>query len=136
MKALRKVDIGVLTDEPKEEFLCALVSSLSKTSALRSLHLVSQSGSLDFVCDISPPPLLQHLSLSGSIRQLPDWISSLVHLTKFQVGWTKLVGDQLFGVLCKLPNLKSIQLGRTGYKDRELVARPDTSRKRGFYPGW
>ncbi|EMS46796.1 Disease resistance protein RPM1 [Triticum urartu] len=151
MKALREVDMAVLTgddvevakeigdlpqlqmlsvqigyqykeSELKEGVLSALASSLSKKHTLRSLNLTRWDGSLEFLHDVSPPPLLQCLSVFGQISQLPDWISSLTHLTKFEVGRTELAGDQLFGVLCKLPNLQSVKLVVIECKNGELVA--------------
>ncbi|KAM3351036.1 hypothetical protein ACQJBY_023206 [Aegilops geniculata] len=107
-----------------------LASSLSKTSTLRSLHLSCGGAegdecSLEFLHEVSPPPALLHtLSLRGSMSQLPDWISSLAHLTNFEIGYTELTGDQLFRALSKLVNLQSITLDSIKCKHGELVARP------------
>jgi len=146
MKALREVDwaqlkgdvqvareIGELqqlqvlyitvVEEPEEEFSSVLCSSLSKTCALRSLHMYS-GRTLDSLLHVSsPPPLLQHLTMMGPISQFPDWISSLKHLVEFSVEWAKLAADQLLDSLCKLPSLQSIRLGMQSCRDRELVAR-------------
>ncbi|CAD6248477.1 unnamed protein product [Miscanthus lutarioriparius] len=146
MKALREVDwaqlkgdvqvareIGELqqlqvlyitvVEEPEEEFSGVLCSSLSKTCALRSLHLYS-GRTLDSLLHVSsPPPLLQHLTMMGPISQFPDWISSLKHLAEFSVEWAKLAADQLLYSLCKFPSLQSIRLGMRSCRDRELVAR-------------
>lgn len=121
--------------ELDEKFFTKLASSLSKTSTLRSLSLSKSraevivglvESSLEFLHDVStPPPILQCLSVRGRISQLPDWISSLTHLTKFEVEGTRLAGDQLFNVLCKLPKLQSVQLEGNSYNGPELVARPE-----------
>ncbi|XP_037451155.1 disease resistance protein PIK6-NP-like [Triticum dicoccoides] len=107
-----------------------LASSLSKTSALRSLNLSCGGAegdecSLEFLHDVSPPPPLLHtLVLCGSISQLPDWMSSLAHLTNLEIGYTELTGDKLFRVLCKLTNLQRIRLVEIECKYGKLVARP------------
>ncbi|VAI63988.1 unnamed protein product [Triticum turgidum subsp. durum] len=152
MKALREVDTGGLTgndimvaqeigkltqlqvlsiridDHVDKDFLCALASSLSNTWSLQSLNLENRGGSWEFLLGVSMVlPLLRCLSLYGNISQLPDWISSLTLLRKIEVGRTELAGDQLFGVLCKLPNLQSIQLVYIKWEHGELVARPEHS---------
>ena len=43
-------------EEPEEEFLSALGSSLSKTCALRSLHLQCSNSTLDCLLTVSTPP--------------------------------------------------------------------------------
>jgi disease resistance protein RPM1 len=112
-----------VVEEPEEEFSSVLCSSLSKTCALRSLHMYS-GRTLDSLLHVSsPPPLLQHLTMMGPISQFPDWISSLKHLVEFSVEWAKLAADQLLDSLCKLPSLQSIRLGMQSCRDRELVAR-------------
>ncbi|XBH66178.1 hypothetical protein VPH35_119629 [Triticum aestivum] len=103
------LSIRIESQHEHAEYLCVLASSLSKTDALQSLYL--------------DPSVLQCLSLNGKISQLPNWISSLTHLRKFQMGWTRLAGDQLFDDLCRLPNLQSVQLTENFYQDPELVAR-------------
>ncbi|XP_037448441.1 disease resistance protein RGA5-like [Triticum dicoccoides] len=123
---LQVLSIRIETDEFLQESLTNLATSLSKTSTLQSLHLEYYGGKdgLEFLLHVStPPPLLQFLGVYGRISQLTEWISSLTHLTKFVLGRTELVGDQLFHVLCKLPNLQSIQLGHGSYKGPGLVAR-------------
>ncbi|KAF7087378.1 hypothetical protein CFC21_090571 [Triticum aestivum] len=155
MKMLREVDTGILCGRdvssvareigelPQLQVLSMLIadsadggcypelaSSLSKTSALRSLNLSCGGAegdecSLEFLHDVSPPPPLLHtLVLCGSISQLPDWMSSLAHLTNLEIGYTELTGDKLFRVLCKLTNLQRIRLVEIECKYGKLVARP------------
>ncbi|EES06528.1 putative disease resistance RPP13-like protein 3 [Sorghum bicolor] len=114
-----------LGGEPKEDFLQALASSLSKTYALRSLHLSTYHRmTLDFLLHVSsPPPLLRCLIMNGPISRFPNWISSLNHLVEFTMRRAQLAGDQLLDCLCKLPNLQTIELGSWSCKNRELVAR-------------
>uniref|UniRef100_K3YXW4 AAA+ ATPase domain-containing protein n=1 Tax=Setaria italica TaxID=4555 RepID=K3YXW4_SETIT len=112
MKALRK--IGELQrlqflcielensrwDPNKEEFLHELASSLSKTYALRTLHLSATDQLMDFLLQVSsPPPLLWSLIFRGHISRFPGWISSLKHLAEFSVDSTGLAGDELLGSL-------------------------------------
>ncbi|KAF7092397.1 hypothetical protein CFC21_094887 [Triticum aestivum] len=128
------IESNFQTGEFIQESLPMLSTSLSKTSILRSLHLewnpspTESAINFEFLHGVNPPPpLLQRLSLIGRIIQLPAWISLLTHLTKFEVGWSQLAGDQLFGVLCKLPNLQTIQLGEYSYVGPKLVAHEDHS---------
>ena len=153
MKALREVDTGVLDvpsvaqeigkltqlqllsiiihAEVSDGCLTNLASSLSKTSSLLLLNLkfegsVSRLKFLDAVS--TPPPFLQCLGVFGrDISQLPDWISSLTHLTRIEVGKTKeLDGDKLLDVLCKVSKLANVRLKDIECKDGgELVARPE-----------
>nr|CAB3448523.1 unnamed protein product [Digitaria exilis] len=112
---------------PKEEFLHAIGSSLSKTYALRTLILTSEStvrreSALDFLLHVSsPPPLLRCLSMSGRISRFPDWISSLKHLVELTVWWTQFEVDQLLDPLCMLPNLQILRLGHRSCGFAQLV---------------
>lgn len=57
---------------------------------------------------------------------LPSWIGSLTHLASFIAMDMTLTDDDLFGVLCKLPNLKTLNVyWRDSYSNNhhELVAR-------------
>ncbi|XBI07646.1 hypothetical protein VPH35_135517 [Triticum aestivum] len=109
------------------EVVGELAISLSKLHSLRSLGIGrfgSEDGKMDFLLELpSPPRLLRYLSIDGQISKLPDWMSSLSYLTVFAAKWLRLRGDQVFDVLCKLPNLQSIKLWRECYLDRRLVAR-------------
>jgi disease resistance protein RPM1 len=71
----------------------------------------------------APPPLLRFLSISGNIAQLPDWVGSLTYLVEFAISRTKIAGDELFGILSKAPNLKSVLFGNSFYTGHQLVAR-------------
>ncbi|XP_037488040.1 disease resistance protein Pik-2-like [Triticum dicoccoides] len=78
---------------------------------------------LDFIHEIDPPPrLLGYLRIGSGISKLPDWVGSLNYLTELFLSWTYLVGDQLFGPVCKLPNLLGIHLEAYYYVAPELVA--------------
>ncbi|KAI4995616.1 hypothetical protein ZWY2020_035519 [Hordeum vulgare] len=105
-----------------------LAESLGKMCSLRWLNINSDSwdkDALDFLHDIkSPPRLLQYLRIGACINKLPDWMGSLNNLIELFIAWTYFVGDQLYGPVCKLPNLKRINLEAFYYKDTELVAQP------------
>ncbi|XP_048552041.1 uncharacterized protein LOC125531826 [Triticum urartu] len=125
----------IQTEELKDELWHKLASFLSNTCALQSLNLecweygqALSTGSVEFLHYVSrPPSLLQYLSICGSIKELPEWVSSLTYLTKFEAEWTEVDGNQLFHVLCKLPNLQTVKLKRVECKDGELVARLEQS---------
>lgn len=81
-------------------------------------------GALDFLHGLpAPPRLLRYLMIAGGIYGLSAWIGSLTYLVQFNMSWGQLVGDQLFGVLCELPSLRTIVIQRMCYVDSELVAR-------------
>ncbi|CAD6220897.1 unnamed protein product [Miscanthus lutarioriparius] len=72
----------------------------------------------------TPPQLLQTLWITGDIANgLPSWIGSLAHLVSFSTVDTTLTGDEHFGVLCMLPNLKTLCVTWDCYSGDELVAR-------------
>ncbi|XP_066391649.1 disease resistance protein Pik-2-like [Miscanthus floridulus] len=120
-----------------EDVLRNLALSLSKMCSLRWLWIghrrsdnnnSKQKQVLNFLHHLpAPPRLLQTLWITGDVDGLPGWIGSLTHLVTFTILDTTLAGDQLFGILCKLPNLKSLYVTWTrhgdGERDDELVAR-------------
>nr|GMD59518.1 disease resistance protein RPM1-like [Ipomoea batatas] len=95
----------------------AMCSSLGKLHKLRSLNLKSIEE--DVILDVnylsSPPPLLQNLYLTGSLRKMPHWIKSLHNLVKVYFRWSKLEDDPLEH-LQDLPNLVHLEflVGYTG----------------------
>ena len=152
MKALREVSKAILADDiqiaqeigelqqlqvlimeltrrdldPEERFWFALGSSLSKTYSLRWLHMEGSTSSTamnSLLRVTSPPPLLQRLTINGAIRKMPDWISTLSHLVEFSMERGSLDADQIFDILCKLPNLQIIELGTWSCIDKELIGR-------------
>jgi disease resistance protein RPM1 len=117
--------IGIWVSHENQEVLPELACSLSKRYSLRSLSIgCFEQGPVNFLLQMeSPPRLLRHLYIDGDINELPNWVGSLAYLIDIDIMNTCLVGDQLFGVLCKLPNLQKIWLGPRGYIGHELVAR-------------
>nr|GMD59519.1 disease resistance protein RPM1-like [Ipomoea batatas] len=95
----------------------AMCSSIGKLQKLRSLNLKSIGE--DVILDVnylsSPPPFLQNLYLTGSLREMPHWIKSLHNLVKVYFRWSKLMDDPLEH-LQDLPNLVHLEfvVGYTG----------------------
>jgi len=116
-----------------EDVLKKLALSISKMCSLRWLwigHRRSDNNNSkqkqvpNFLHHLpAPPRLLQTLWITGDVDRLPGWIGSLTHLVTFTILDTTLGGYQLLGVVCKLPNLKSLYVTWTRYGDGELVAR-------------
>jgi disease resistance protein RPM1 len=122
------IDINKAIDE---EVLKELALSISKMHSLRWLS-IGQHGSsddggkiLNFLHHLpTPPRLLRHLWIIGDIvNGLPSWIGSLTHLVSFTTVITTLIDDELFGVLCMLPNLKTLGMDWDCYRGDELAAR-------------
>ncbi|VAH99768.1 unnamed protein product [Triticum turgidum subsp. durum] len=112
--------------DPKVVEVLAL--SLSKLYSLRTLtigRIGSEGNKMDFILDLpSPPRLLRHIWIDGQISELPNWLSELSYLIAFGGSFLNLRGNQLYGVLCKLPNLQTISLeGPNCYVDQNLIAR-------------
>ncbi|KAF8686811.1 hypothetical protein HU200_043422 [Digitaria exilis] len=103
----------------------ALATSLSKMYFLRSCCIISDDDNLEFLHDLrTPPRRLRDLWIPGTVGPcLPAWIGQLTHLVVFSMRFARLNGDQLLGVLFKLPCLKRICMGYLCCVDRELVAR-------------
>ncbi|VAI69036.1 unnamed protein product [Triticum turgidum subsp. durum] len=128
LENLQRLSIYVDCERPNgPKVLEELALSLSKTHSLRSLDMGTMSyeaNALNFLLELpSPPRLLRFLRIAGGIDKLPNWVESLTYLVEFHMSWAHFIDDQLFGVLCKLPNLKSIWMQRNCYTGRELVAR-------------
>ncbi|CAO1949068.1 unnamed protein product [Urochloa humidicola] len=112
-----------VSDDVVQEF----ARSLCKMQSLRRFF-VSDDGwedMLKFLHELKTPPrLLRHMRIGGVVGPtLPAWIGQLTHLVEFRMSWARLKGDELFGVLCKLPSLKRIQVEEFCYVGHALVAR-------------
>ncbi|KAF8686785.1 hypothetical protein HU200_043427 [Digitaria exilis] len=114
-------------DSVSEEVRKALAPSLSKMYYLRRFWITSESvdENLEFLHDLrTPPRRLRDIWIRGRVGTcLPAWIGRLTHLVTFDMWRARLNGDQLLGVLFKLPYLKRIHVGYLCCVDRELVAR-------------
>nr|CAB3451996.1 unnamed protein product [Digitaria exilis] len=102
----------------------ALATSLSKMYFLRSCGISSDDNNLEFLHDLrTPPRRLREIRIGGRVGPcLPAWIGQLTHLVEFTMAFARLNGDQLLGVLFKLPCLKRICVAYLCCVDRELVA--------------
>ncbi|XP_066395815.1 disease resistance protein Pik-2-like [Miscanthus floridulus] len=132
LEELEELDLSI--DDNKaidKEVLKELALSISKMHSLRWLT-IGQHGSsddggkiLNFLHDLpTPPRLLRTLLITADIENgLPRWIGSLAHLVSFITLRTTLIGEELFDVPCKLPNLKALYLHWDCYRGDELVAR-------------
>ncbi|RCV09698.1 hypothetical protein SETIT_2G050400v2 [Setaria italica] len=108
------------------EVLECFAKSLSDLHSLRSLHIgaLGWTSIMQFLHELpTPPRLLRYLGMQGEIGgRLPHWIGSLTYLIEICICWARLDGDEPFGVLCKLPNLKSISLNAKYYTGEKLIA--------------
>jgi len=151
MKALREVNVAVLKNDVQiarelgelqqlqslsmyidcrddnSEVFQEIADSLSKLYSLRRLdisNLEIHNGKMSFLDKLhTPPRLLRSLRIEGVLQRLPPWVELLTYLVEFQIMRARLVGDLLFSVLYKLPNLKSIWMDRRCYNSDEIVAR-------------
>ncbi|XP_066393422.1 disease resistance protein Pik-2-like [Miscanthus floridulus] len=119
------IDSGSIGDNT--QVLEELAASLSKTYSLRSLNIgdLGWTKILKFLHSLPMPPrLLRYLRITGDMGgHLPKWIGSLTYLVEAVISWVDLSDDEPFGVLCKLPKLKSIVMERRYYTGDTLVAR-------------
>uniref|UniRef100_A0A0E0MK36 Uncharacterized protein n=1 Tax=Oryza punctata TaxID=4537 RepID=A0A0E0MK36_ORYPU len=127
-------ELAIFVDSGKEmneDVDKKLASSLSKMYSLRWLDIGNLNAGkwpfskiMKFLHDIkSPPQLLRYLRICGHIDRLPNWVESLHDLVELQLRWTHLYCDELFNVLCKLPNLKRLFLGSYFIQGQHMVAR-------------
>ncbi|XP_050377406.1 disease resistance protein RPM1-like [Argentina anserina] len=107
MNQLRRLGIYKL----REEDGVTLCSSVENMTNLRSLSVSSLEK--DKIIDLShisqAPPFLQRLYLAGRLENLPRWISSLQHLVRLFLKWSRLTEDPLVH-LQGLPNLVHLEL--------------------------
>ncbi|XP_037470162.1 disease resistance protein Pik-2-like, partial [Triticum dicoccoides] len=122
-------EVTIFVDEPREStkpILDELVKSICKLYSLRYLGIGSfEIRKLNFLSGMgSPSVLIQSLYLDGQIDKIPDWVSSLHNLVEMELICSLLRDDQqLYGVLCKLPNLQVLKIFPGAYVGRKLVAR-------------
>ncbi|KAG6511333.1 disease resistance protein RPM1-like [Zingiber officinale] len=88
--------------------LCKSIEKMEKLLSL-SVTSVGMDEYLNLRSLTSPPPLLQRLYLRGPLQALPNWISSLKHLVRMRLRWSRLKEDS-FGVLEELPSLVELTL--------------------------
>ncbi|GJN24686.1 hypothetical protein PR202_gb12441 [Eleusine coracana subsp. coracana] len=124
LEQLQRLCLFIGPETIGEDVLEKLALSLSKRYSLRLLKIgdLSEGKTLNFLHRLPKPPrLLRSLAINGNIEGLPSWVGSLTYLVEFTLWQTDLVGDQLFRVLCELPNLKILVVGWKQYGHNELV---------------
>nr|CAB3452013.1 unnamed protein product [Digitaria exilis] len=130
---------NVTTLKKLERLLCdgwVLPKGIGKMKALRELDAVKLEDGVEIAQELGELEQLEAItievgdSVSKEVRQalatslsLPAWIGQLTHLVVFSMWRARLNGDQLLGILFKLPCLKRICMGWLCCVDRELVAR-------------
>ncbi|VAI27030.1 unnamed protein product [Triticum turgidum subsp. durum] len=122
--------IYLFVDAQKDpKVLQEVALSLSKLYSLRYLSIARMGGEgtkMDFILELETPPrLLRYFYIDGQVSKLPDWMIELSYLTAFGGIWLNLRGEQLYGALCKLPNLQTISLWQDCYIDQKHVARTE-----------
>lgn len=88
--------------------LCKSIEKMEKLLSL-SVTSIGMDEHLNLRSLTFPPPLLQRLYLRGPLQTLPNWISSLKHLVRMRLRWSRLKEDS-FGVLEELPSLVELTL--------------------------
>ncbi|KAG8369392.1 hypothetical protein BUALT_Bualt14G0006400 [Buddleja alternifolia] len=91
-----------------------LCSSLANLTSLHSLYIGSMAEDeiIDLLYPISPIPPLQTLELRGRLQKIPQWIPSLLGLTRCYLKYCMVEDDPLES-LQKLPSLKVVELYHT-----------------------
>lgn len=117
--------LGVVLNNSTEQVRERLANSIGTVSSLRSMTIQNLGGgNMTFLDGLtSAPQLLRSFCICGTIDKFPSWVESHKHLAEIYVYSIGLHGDQIFGVLCKLPNLVKLSLDRHSYMDEQLVAR-------------
>ncbi|XP_050211628.1 disease resistance protein RPM1-like [Mercurialis annua] len=113
---LRKLGIKKLKRESGVE-LCSALEKMPHLCTLR-ISSLNKEEFLDLQALSYPPPLLQRLSLSGPLVELPHWITKLRSLVRIQLNWSRLLDDAL-QILQDFPNLQELGFYE-GYNGDEL----------------
>ncbi|EEF34467.1 Disease resistance protein RPM1, putative [Ricinus communis] len=98
-----------------EDHASDLSAAIMKMSKLVSLSLEAEGSFFDDtqllpeIEQLSPPPLLRELILSGGLVEIPKWISSMENLTTLGLFQSKLL-ENPNSVLQFLPKLKHLRL--------------------------
>lgn len=87
--------------------LCLSISCLSNLRAF-SVSALDEEEVLDLQ-NLSPPPFLEKIYLSGRLLALPKWLPTLDSLVKMHLRWSRLKQDPL-PFLQSLPNLVHLEL--------------------------
>ncbi|XP_019164375.1 PREDICTED: disease resistance protein RPM1-like isoform X2 [Ipomoea nil] len=108
---LRKLGVTNLRQEDGKE-LCSCIEKLTKLISLR-LEAVVENEILDIQHSLSTIPLfLRTLKLKGRLERIPQWLSSLVSLTKLELVNSCVLEDPLL-LLQDLPMLADLLLAKS-----------------------
>ncbi|KAF7849690.1 hypothetical protein BT93_L0376 [Corymbia citriodora subsp. variegata] len=116
LKQLNRLGIVKLRKENARE-LCSSIEKLTKLQAL-SITSVDENEIIDLQPLSSPPPFLQRIYLTGRLKALPHWISSLDSLMILKLRRSRLKDNPLSS-LGSLPNLVHLTL-RQAYEGTKL----------------
>ncbi|OVA20125.1 Disease resistance protein [Macleaya cordata] len=106
LSELRRFEVAKLRagDGPK------LCSSIEKMCCLLYLGVMASNDEEPLHLEVlSPPTLLQKLTLVGHLQSLPLWLGSLMNLTHLCLGWSRL-GQDMLSSLQVLSNLVFLEL--------------------------
>ncbi|TVU04304.1 hypothetical protein EJB05_50130, partial [Eragrostis curvula] len=119
--------LGIVLIHSTEQVRESLAHSIGKITSLHSMTIENIGGSnMNFLEGLnSPPQILRAICICGAIDRFPSWVESHKQLADIYVYNTGLHGDQIFGVLCKLPNLVKLSLDKYSYTDEQLCARTE-----------
>lgn len=98
-----------------------LCASIEKMRRLQHLHVMAadEGETLHLDSISSPPPLLQKLVITGHLKRLPHWISSLGDLPYLSLRWSRIRKD-IFSSLTAMSNLMFLRLVNA-YEGKELL---------------
>lgn len=125
-------ELGIYVDSKSaihQDVHVQLIHSVRKLYSLQCLNIGDigyDRKVMNFLHELrSPPRLLRYLRINGGLVGcgLPSWVGLLNNLVEFVIAWAYLEGDQLFDILCKLPNLKRLALETHFYAGKRLVVR-------------
>ncbi|XP_010660875.1 disease resistance protein RPM1-like [Vitis vinifera] len=129
MTQLRSLDVRSVSEDHAGE----LYASIMKLTGLCTLSLTVESERVSynsssyfwyenslFPCleSLSPPPLLQKLSLTGHLIEIPVWLGSMENLTKLYMCFSHL-SENPTTILQFLPNLKYLSMFHA-YKGKRM----------------
>jgi len=124
LQKLRKLNVLFRNVEVNWKAFVESLGKLASSLSSLSIHILDEkehSSSLDILAYVeSPPLLLTNFSLTGKLKSLPPWISSLRNVSRFTVRKTQLHAEAI-EVLGDLPNLLYLKLYHNSYVDDCIV---------------
>ncbi|CAN6165029.1 unnamed protein product [Urochloa humidicola] len=124
LQKLRKLNVLFRNVEANWKAFVESLGKLACSLQSLSIHILDEkdhSSSLDILAYVeSPPLLLTNFGLTGKLKSLPPWISSLRNMSRFTLRKTKLHAEAI-EVLGDLPNLLCLKLYHDSYVDDCIV---------------